>query len=121
MTETSQSEKPMTVEFLYFDDCPNHEAALQRLRSVMARLGIQSPVRLVNVVSEEQARRERFLGSPSIRINGRDLEEDAATPDNFGRRCRIYFQNGKPAGLPPEELLVEAFRRAGFDPDGGSS
>jgi len=99
----------MKIELLYFDGCPNHEPALEVLRQVLAEDGVDAPVETVNVTSDEQAVRHRFLGSPSIRIDGRDVEKEARAAD-FGRGCRIYLWNGTPKGYPSREMIRAAVR-----------
>ncbi|HVL96062.1 MAG TPA: hypothetical protein VM266_09395 [Solirubrobacteraceae bacterium] len=103
----------MKVELLYFDGCPGHEMVLPRLGELMARLGVDAPIELRPVESLEQAQRERFLGSPTLRVDGRDAEPGAAARTDFGLKCRLY---ATPAGLSrtiPDELLVEALAGGG--------
>ena len=66
------------VEILYFDGCPNHEAARAMVDRVTSELGLEPELRLVNVTDEETAQRLRFLGSPTIRVRGRDIDPGAA-------------------------------------------
>jgi hypothetical protein len=66
----------MRIELLYFDGCPNHEALLPRLRELLA--GEAAKIDLRKVTDDEAAQRERFLGSPTIRVNGRDVEPDVS-------------------------------------------
>src|SRR5712691_1946396 len=61
------------VEILYFDGCPNHEPALALVQRVSDELGVKPEIRLVNVPDPETAQRVRFLGSPTIRVDGRDV------------------------------------------------
>ena len=62
------------VEILYFDGCPNHEPARELVEQVAAELGLQAEIELVEVADAETATRLRFLGSPSVRVDGRDVE-----------------------------------------------
>ena len=64
-------------------------------------------VRLVKVESHEEAQRLRFLGSPTVRVDGSDVEGGIAT-EGYGMECRIYWVGGKPTGLPPKEWLSRA-------------
>lgn len=103
----------MKIEFLYFEGCPNHGPALARLENILKQKGIADPVKTINVTSDEMSHRERFLGSPSIRINGKDIEEPLEeVNDDFGRKCRIYFVEGKPVGIPSEHLINRSIQRA---------
>jgi hypothetical protein len=58
---------PATLEVLYFDGCPGHEALMPRLRELVAEVGVDAPIELKRVESVEAAERERFLGSPTLR------------------------------------------------------
>ena len=100
------SADPTTIEVLVFDGCPHAEPALELVRRVAGRLAPHDVVQRVVVDTPEKAAAVGFLGSPSIRVNGRDIE---------GRRteagtlcCRTY--DG--AGLPPEWMVETAIVRA---------
>jgi hypothetical protein len=67
----------MTIEVLYFDGCPNHERLLEHLPRLLEREGIVADIALRPVKDLAQAERERFLGSPTIRVDGRDVDPGA--------------------------------------------
>ena len=102
----------MEIEFLYFEGCPHHEPALQLLEKVMAKEGIIAPVKKIDVVSDSQAQEVKFAGSPSIRVNGRDIEPGGIAGQGFGRKCRIYSVAGVPRGMPPEQSIHQALVQA---------
>ena len=97
----------MDVELLYFDGCPHTQETLAEVRAALAEAGRADQVRLVKVASLDEAERLRFLGSPTVRVNGRDVESDIPT-DGYGMECRIYWVDGKPVGAPPREWLARA-------------
>jgi hypothetical protein len=96
------------VEILYFDGCPNHEAALALVEKVAAQLGLDADVRLIRVADAEAAARLRFLGSPTIRVGGRDVEPGAAGRTDFVLSCRVYRTEGGFAGQPDERWIRAA-------------
>lgn len=103
----------MRIEVLYFDGCPSYEGLLPRLRSLLEREGVEEPIELRQVETPEAAERERFLGSPTVRIDGEDSDPGASTRSDFGLKCRLYRDgNGATGGVPPDQLLVDAIRRA---------
>jgi len=102
----------MRVEVLYFDGCPNHEALMPRLRQLMDDARIDAPIELRHVSSIEAARRERFLGSPTVRIDGHDVEPGATQRDDFGLKCRLYASDRGLRGEVPEELIAAGLARA---------
>ena len=66
------------VEILYFDGCPNHEGAVALVERVASDLEVEIEIELVNVPDPEAAQRMRFLGSPTVRVAGHDVELLAA-------------------------------------------
>jgi hypothetical protein len=109
---TSPSESlPARIEVLYFDGCPNHAAVLARLRELLARRDEQPVIELVRVDSDDDARAHRFLGSPTVRIDGADIEPDAAERTDYGLKCRLYRTAAGLAGMPDEAELAAALDR----------
>jgi len=74
----------MKVEVLYFDGCPNHEALLPHLRALLLAAGADAVIELVLVDDTDAAERQRFLGSPTVRVDGEDIEPGADKRTNFG-------------------------------------
>lgn len=99
------------IELLYFDGCPNHGALLARLQRLLASHGIESPVRLTEVIDDESAQRLRFLGSPSLRIDGRDVEPGADDRHGYAVQCRLYRTPDGLSGAPSEAWILTALRR----------
>lgn len=104
--------KPL-VEILYFDGCPNHEGALALLEEVATELGIDPDVRLVDVPDPQAAERLRFLGSPTIRVDGRDVESGAEARTGFVLACRVYQGDEGVTGVPPRDWIRRALTRGG--------
>lgn len=98
------------VEILYFDGCPNHQAARELVERIADEEGIVPKLRLVEVTSIDEAEAKRFLGSPSIRVNGHDVEPGADDRDTFRLACRIYRTPAGSSGQPAEEWLRSALR-----------
>lgn len=97
--------KKLKVEFLYFKNCPSHKQALENLKAALRETHTKADLVPINVDSPEQAEKVGFQGSPSIRINGEDLEGRADAP-NYS--CRLYHVNGKPTLVPSKERIMEA-------------
>lgn len=98
----------MTIEILYFDGCPNHETLLPHLRDLLDNAGIDRVIELRRVEDDDAAQRERFLGSPTVRVNGRDVEPGADTRTDFGLKCRLYQTPAGLRGSPLDEWLLGA-------------
>jgi hypothetical protein len=98
----------VTVEVLYFDGCPNHETLLPHLEELVRSAGLPHAIELRRVEDDAAAQRERFLGSPTVRINGRDVEPGADARNDFGLKCRLYQTPAGLRGAPPDEWLLDA-------------
>ena len=72
-------------------------------------------LKLVNVANSDAAERERFLGSPSIRVDGRDIEPGAEVRADYALSCRLYRTEDGASGQPDERWLREALRPAEAD------
>jgi hypothetical protein len=99
------------VEILYFDGCPNHEGALALVKKVVDELGIEAEIRLVDVPNQENASRLRFLGSPTVRIGGQDVEPGAEERTDFALSCRVFRTDRGFAGQPDERWVRDALLR----------
>ncbi len=102
----------MRIELLYFDGCPSHAQLLPRLRDLLASEGIDEEIELRRVETPQQAERERFLGSPTVRIDGEDVDRTAKERDDFGLECRLYRTEQGLVRTPPESWIRAALERA---------
>ena len=102
----------MRAEMLFFDGCPSHERLLPRLRELAAEAGAELVLRRVE--TPEEAERERFLGSPTVRVDGRDVDPGASARSDYGLKCRIYRSDelGQSA-VPPERWIRVALGTGG--------
>jgi hypothetical protein len=89
-----------TVEFLWWDGCPSSDEALGELREEMAALGLDpDAVEVREINTDAAAQREEFVGSPTIRVDGRDLQPPGDDP--VGLTCRVYrLRDGRISALP---------------------
>ena len=100
------------VEILYFDGCPNHEPARALVERVAAQLQLDPSIELVEVVDPDAAAALRFLGSPTIRVDGRDVEPGAEQRQEFVLSCRVYRTERGLGGQPDEAWIREALSGA---------
>jgi mercuric ion transport protein len=104
------------VEVLYIAGCPNHKPAVRRVRDVLGSAGLPEVVQEVEVCTQADAEAMRFLGSPTVRINGLDVESGARAVRHFGLGCRSYAENGRRSGLPSSELIRRAVQEIAAGP-----
>lgn len=97
----------MKIEVLYFSDCLNYLPARNRLQAILLQQGIPSEIVDIEIRDESAARSLNFAGSPTIRINGLDIEPNRRTGTQTGLACRLYA-----GGLPSEEMIRSALREA---------
>jgi hypothetical protein len=100
------------VELLYWDGCPSHPQALAELRDAMAELGLDPDTVFVREVdTDERAGRERFVGSPTIRVDGEDVEPPGDEPT--GLTCRVYrLRDGRYSPTPDPATVRAALETA---------
>lgn len=100
----------MIITFLYYEACPSYDAALDRLRQVVHEEGIQATIKIVKVETEEQAQRLRFIGSPTILVDGRDI--DPPPPGAYhALTCRAYrLEDDRISPLPSVTMLRRALQ-----------
>ena len=97
----------MTIRLLSFPECPNAKPALQLVEDVVLDLGIAANIETLHVNSAEEAEAYRFLGSPTIQIEGNDIEQSRRS-DEPCYACRVYQINDRQGGVPPRQMLVDA-------------
>ena len=103
------------VELLWWEGCPSHPDALTDLKRILAEEGLGSEVELVEIETDEQARSERFPGSPTIRIAGEDIVPPGEG-EPFTLTCRVYrLRDGRISPTPDPEDVRAAVRRVKED------
>jgi hypothetical protein len=93
----------MKIEVLYVPGCPNHKPAVEAVTSILVAESVRTEICDVPVHSEGGAQAFRLPGSPTVRVNGNDVEPEARL--TFGLACRLYA-NGK--GVPSEAAIRRA-------------
>jgi hypothetical protein len=98
------------IELLYWDGCPSYPEAKTMLEEVLARRGIDAPVEMQEVRTDEEAEALRFPGSPTIRVDGRDVD-----PQGAGARpaltCRIYhLPGGRVSPVPSRDQIEQTIK-----------
>ena len=97
----------MKIEIISIPNCPNHEPTVERVKSVLNTASISANVVERLVSNETEAGAVGFAGSPTVRINGTDIEPAANTTTNLS--CRIYAGG---CGVPSVELVENAIKEA---------
>jgi hypothetical protein len=104
----------LKVQFQFFADCPSHASALERLKEVLAEERVDAELDVVEVESEEQAERLNFPGSPTILVDGRDIDSQGREGQPVGLTCRVYtLEDGRFSPLPSKDMIRRALHEAG--------
>ena len=100
------------IELLYWEGCPSHDNALAELREVLRELGREDePVHKRSIDTDEQALKEKFPGSPTIRVDGVDAFT-LSEGDPVGLTCRVYrLRDGRYSPTPDRDDLRESLER----------
>jgi hypothetical protein len=106
----SDAHQPV-IEILYFEGCPNCATTVALIEQVAADLGLHPQLRMVKVADAESAQQQRFLGSPTVRINGEDIEPGADSRTDFGLTCRVFQSSNGVSPTPDRQWIVDALQR----------
>lgn len=96
----------MQVDILYFDGCPNHQPTTELVREVVQALGVDAKIREVEVRDPNDAAQLKFFGSPTVQVNGRDVDPAVRSRVDYSYSCRMYGRSGS----PPRSLIEQALR-----------
>jgi hypothetical protein len=100
------------VELLWWEGCPGWEQALAMVREEMGALGLDADaIQVREMRTDEDAAHERFVGSPTIRVDGRDVQPPGGEP--AGLTCRVYrLRDGRISPLPDRRDVRERIGNA---------
>ena len=104
-------ESQVKIDVLYVADCPTHPAAVKLIKQVLAAEGVEAEIHEVLVRDDGMANELGFCGSPTIRIDGRDVAGESQDARSFALSCRLY-PGSKQIGLPPAEMVHQAVLKA---------
>jgi glutaredoxin len=95
------------VEVFYIDGCPNHKTVVERVKKVLKQERVSVEPIEIEIHDETEAKKMGFFGSPTIRVNGRDVDPRSRARTATGVACRYYT-----GGLPSEDMICAAVREA---------
>ena len=108
--EVAKRGRPL-VEILSFAGCPNHLGALELVERVSGEVGLDPEIRVLDVPDQDAAQRLRFLGSPTIRVGGRDVDPHAEERSDYALSCRVFRTEAGIAGEPDARWVRDALLR----------
>ena len=102
----------MKIELLYFRGCHVYRIVLEDIKEVIKEKGLDTEVNLKEIKNDKQALSNKFLGSPTVRINGMDIEPNAQKINKYSMTCRLYFEDGAVNELPSKKMIHQAINKA---------
>jgi hypothetical protein len=112
MMTTEQLARRPVIEVLHTADCPNYPEALAMVERVQAETGVNAELRIILIADQAAAERARFPGSPTVRVDGHDVEPGSGPAVEITLACRLYRHEHHLAGQPEERWVREALLRA---------
>ena len=100
----------MKAELYYFDGCPSYRQALDNLKRALRLEQCSDEVEMIPVADAADAQAKRFIGSPTIRIDGIDVEGTPAEARGYAFGCRVYTDHGRTSGWPSVNQIRQALR-----------
>ena len=100
----------MIVELLFFEGCPNHGPTLDLIREVLSEEQLAAEIHEIEVANEDDVLSNRFLGSPTVRVDGVDIEPSERARDRCGMTLRVYLVGADITGRPPHPPPADALR-----------
>lgn len=136
--DTETKKRCIVIDFLYLDlsvctRCQGTDTsldeALAEVSKVLEATGVEVVVNKINVTTEELAIKHRFVSSPTIRVNGRDIQMEVkeslceSCGDLCGDEvdCRVWVYQGKDYTVPPKAMIIEAILKEIYGGDRGSN
>jgi|SRR5215472_802277 len=102
----------MKIELLHIAGCPNVQTARTLLKKILQSLGLPEEIEEIEVRDSSHAEALNFLGSPTIRVDDRDVEATLPQQTSCGLSCRMYVTDGELRGAPTQEMVWKAIRLA---------
>lgn len=103
----------MEIKLLYFSGCPSYKEGEKNLKQALKELGLGEDFEMINIETDEMAKEYNFIGSPTIRINGGDIDPRAREAKVTGYKgCRIYQTPEGIKGAPTVEMIKKVIQEA---------
>jgi len=103
----------MIFELLYFDECQNYDDTVKLLSRILEAEGMSVEIPKILISNHDDAHAHSFPGSPTLRVNSLDIEEDiAAHQVGISYACRTHTVEDKPHGVLPRAWLEHLLRAA---------
>ena len=99
------------IEILAREDCPNRGMAITVVERVVDEVGVPAEIEIVEVADDDDAMEFRMLGSPTVFVDGRDVDPEPMHA-GYSADDRLYRTRRGPSGWPEAEWIRDALLRA---------
>lgn len=99
------------IKLIHTEDCHAYHQALDEIEKALKEKELPVQFEVILITCEEEAKEYKFFGSPTIQVNGEDVDPKAKMVTKFSMSsCRPYLWKGKPYDYPPKEMIMEALK-----------
>ena len=111
VTITQTPRNVVNIEVLFIEGCPGISSITGSITDIIAEDAVDADITLIIIETPEDARRLQFTGSPTVRINGRDVDSNMKAIKNYGLRSRHYYVNGEKLDYPSKSMIRDAIKK----------
>lgn len=112
VTITQTPIKTIKIDILFIRGCPGYKYVKKYIEEIVTDESIYAEINLIQIEKEEDARNLHFIGSPTVRVNGEDVEKGFIDTKDYGLKSRIYYIDGKPFYYPSKSMILNAIKKA---------
>jgi hypothetical protein len=107
---TQTPRKVAEIYIMFINGCPGISTVAKYIKEVIAEEAIDAEISMVLIETLENARKLHFTGSPTVRINGKDVEINFLDNKDYGLQSRQYYMNGKKYNIPSKSMIKDAVK-----------
>lgn len=104
------------IDIFYTNGCKGYTTAFDNLNSVLEKAGIRCRLGVHTIVNDEDAVKRKVIGSPTIRVNGKDIEKVVSGSEGYTVKCRTYKEGSKILDAPSKTMILKAIDEELPDP-----
>ncbi len=103
--------KIVNIGIFFIEGCPGLSSITDDIKEVLAEEAVDADISLFLIETLEDAKRLQFTGSPTVRINGRDIDSNMKAIKDYGLRSRHYYANGEELDFPSKSMIRDAIKK----------
>jgi hypothetical protein len=111
VTITQTPRKVVNIGVFFVEGCPGVSSITDSIEEIIADDAVDADITLIMIESLEDARRLHFTGSPTVRINGMDIEPNMQITKDYGLRSRHYYTDGEETDYPTKSMIRDAIKK----------